>query len=166
MDPFNPETWKRQWDVLTSAPWVILPLVVLGAVVAWWFRGKIDDGETRALRAQLDLAKARESDAKEKQAEFEKQLQYLRSKTAAGAPKEELAIISARVDTALGEFKAANNAVNYVLTAEPGRYVIKGKDAALTVRFGKLHVDAIGLSPIILTFLAVLLAIVTFWLRR
>jgi uncharacterized protein involved in exopolysaccharide biosynthesis len=130
MDVFD--LLAREWPLITGAPVLAIGggVLLAGAafIAAWKLKGSIDDGELRAYRAQLQLAKDREADAKEKRDDYEKQVADLKAKAAAGASKEELAEISARVDAAFAEFQAANNAVNYVLNAEPGKYVIRGGD--------------------------------------
>lgn len=33
MDPFNPDTWKQQWAVLMTAPYIIAPLMLIAGCI-------------------------------------------------------------------------------------------------------------------------------------
>jgi hypothetical protein len=55
MDPSNLETWKQQWTIFWSAPYIILPLIVVSLWVAWWFRGRTKEGEIAGLKAQMSV---------------------------------------------------------------------------------------------------------------
>jgi hypothetical protein len=46
--------WLRQWAALVNAPVPCLIFLALGLAGAWWFRGSVDHGETRGLRAQIE----------------------------------------------------------------------------------------------------------------
>ena len=123
MDLSELQTWKDGVAVVLSAPHIVVPALITAAGAGWWLKAAIGKGENAALKERLQLAREREADAKEKQTELEKQVQELKARTAAGAPREELAAISARVDVALGEFTTANNAVKNVLAvAEANGY--------------------------------------------
>jgi|RhiMetStandDraft_4_1073278.scaffolds.fasta_scaffold764847_1 hypothetical protein len=54
----TPDFWKTQFDVIGAAPWLVIPLLVVALVVAWWLRGQIDDREIRGLRAEKDASRA------------------------------------------------------------------------------------------------------------
>jgi hypothetical protein len=56
---FTAQFWHDQWAVVMSAPWVIIPLLVLAAYIGWRFRKTVDDGEIRGYRAQKDAAEGR-----------------------------------------------------------------------------------------------------------
>src|SRR5262245_55487203 len=55
----TPDFWKAQLDVVFTAPWLVIPLLVLAAIAAWKLKGNIDDGEVKALRAERDTFKLR-----------------------------------------------------------------------------------------------------------
>jgi hypothetical protein len=50
----DPDFWLRQWEAFVKAPVACLIFLALGLVGAWWFRGSVDQGETKGLRAQID----------------------------------------------------------------------------------------------------------------
>ena len=56
---FTRQFWHDQWAVVASAPWVIVPLLLIAGLVGWKAKGIIDDGQIRGLRAQLDVADQR-----------------------------------------------------------------------------------------------------------
>jgi chromosome segregation ATPase len=129
MDPFNPETWKHQWEVFITAPYIILPLMVLSLVAGWWIGNKLAsagisglngtisnlNARIGVLEERLRFAAEREQDVQRARETLEKQVEELKAQIAAGAQKEELAPISARVDAALGEFRAANTALSAII---------------------------------------------------
>jgi hypothetical protein len=59
MDPIDPDFWRRQWEAFSSAPIACLGFLAVGAVAAWWFRGSVDQRETKGLRAQIDVLEQR-----------------------------------------------------------------------------------------------------------
>jgi hypothetical protein len=116
---------SREWPLISGAPVLVIGggaiLVIAAFTIAWMLKTSIDDGELRGYKAQLDLTKQREAYAKDKQDELEKQVADLKAKIAANAPQVEVDESVGKVSVALEEAKAANNAVNYVLNAEPGQ---------------------------------------------
>jgi hypothetical protein len=54
MDPMDTDFWRRQWEAFSSAPIACVGFLAVGAVAAWWFRGSVDQGETKRLRAQVE----------------------------------------------------------------------------------------------------------------
>ena len=63
---FTPQFWQDQFAVIGSAPWAIIPLLLIAGLVGWKWKGTIDDGEIRALRARVDTAAERLEFADEK----------------------------------------------------------------------------------------------------
>ena len=59
MDPMDPDFWRRQWEAFSSAPIACVGFLVVGTLAAWWFRGTVDQGETKGLRAQIDALEQR-----------------------------------------------------------------------------------------------------------
>jgi hypothetical protein len=49
---FTPKFWQDQWDVVMSAPWLIIPLLLLAAYLGARWRRTVDDGELRGVRAE------------------------------------------------------------------------------------------------------------------
>jgi hypothetical protein len=49
---FTGQFWHEQWAVVMSAPWLIVPLLLLSGFIGWRFRKAVDDGEIRGLREQ------------------------------------------------------------------------------------------------------------------
>jgi hypothetical protein len=124
---------NREWPLIVGAPVLAIGggviLFGVGCTFAWRLKSSIDDGQVRARQAETDaykaqvaLAKQREAVAKEKQDELEKQVADLETKIAANTSRAEVDESFEKVTIALGEAKAANNAVNYVLNAEPGEF--------------------------------------------
>jgi hypothetical protein len=127
MDPFNLETWKHQWDVFTSAPYVILPALVIG----WWIGQKFAGANIKSLngtiavlearleqaKEQLEYVREREGDVRLANAELEKQRDELRAEIATNAPKETLVATAEKLDVAITQASTANDALAVALTA-------------------------------------------------
>jgi septal ring factor EnvC (AmiA/AmiB activator) len=123
MDFTDPKVWIDGWGIVRNAPHIVLPLMFAAAAAAWWFKSKttqsgIDEKTERVgvLEERLRLWKEREEDVRQKldesekkRDELEKRIQELEAQIAAGAPEEELAETSAKVDTAYRDFVTANN---------------------------------------------------------
>ena len=63
---FTSQFWYEQWTVITSAPWLVIPLLLLAGLVGWMWKSTNDDGEIRGLRAGLKAAAQRLKLAEEK----------------------------------------------------------------------------------------------------
>jgi len=103
-----------------TAPYVFSPLIVLALAVGWWIRNKLSGAQIVVLEERLRLAKDRDQDVQRAREKLEEEVGDLKSQIAAGAPKEQLAPFSAKVDAALGEFKSANTALNAAITQGTG----------------------------------------------
>jgi hypothetical protein len=128
MDLSDPKTWTEELRVVIGAPHIVVPLLLLVGGGAWWLKDKIDDGEVRGLKAKnevlderLKLAADREQAVQEARDELEKQVEELKAQIAAGATRETLAPVTARVDAALGEFRSANTALRQVISVPIGQ---------------------------------------------
>jgi chromosome segregation ATPase len=134
MDPFNLESWKHQWDVFTSAPYVILPALAIGWGIGQKFAGaKIKslngtitnlNSQIAVLEARLEQAKEhleyvkdREEDVRRAYAELEKGHDELKAQIAANAPKETLVATAEKLDGAITQASTANNSLAVALTA-------------------------------------------------
>jgi hypothetical protein len=51
---FTTQFWHDQWTVITSAPWLVIPLLLVAGLVGWKWKATNDDGEIRGLRAHRD----------------------------------------------------------------------------------------------------------------
>ncbi|WP_267360996.1 MULTISPECIES: hypothetical protein [unclassified Methylobacterium] len=53
MDFFKLEEWRRQWEVVRTAPAALGPLVIFIVVVVawvtWWFAGRLHEGDRRGF---------------------------------------------------------------------------------------------------------------------
>jgi hypothetical protein len=111
---FTSQFWHDQWVVITSAPWLVIPLLLVAGLVGWKWKGGNDEGEIRGLRAELDTAAQRLEFAREQYEAVVKQLKELRDKVAQQdsviAEFKRTAIAPARVDqlvTSNTEIKSA-----------------------------------------------------------
>jgi hypothetical protein len=72
--------WYDQWGGVMSAPWVIIPLLLIAAFIGWKMKGSNDDGEIRGLRAQKDAAESRLELAHDKYDRGLEQVQELKAR--------------------------------------------------------------------------------------
>jgi septal ring factor EnvC (AmiA/AmiB activator) len=89
--------WMRQWGAFLAAPVPTLLFLALGAIAAWWFRGAMDDGEIRGLKAQvqaleerLRLAADRAQQLTDTKQQIEADLQKLQEQIETGASAKAL----------------------------------------------------------------------------
>lgn len=116
MDPFSPEAWKHQWEVLMSAPYVFMQLIALALTVGWWIGTKLAGARVEVLEERLKLAVDQERYVQHARTELEKRTLVLRAQITAGASNEALAVTSAKVGVAINELSTANNALTVTLT--------------------------------------------------
>jgi hypothetical protein len=69
--------WHDQWTFVMSAPWIILPLLLIAGFVGWRWKASNDDGEIRVSRAERDAAKGQLLLAHDKQEIFEQEINRL-----------------------------------------------------------------------------------------
>ena len=79
---FTTQFWHDQFTVIASAPWVIIPSLLIAGFVGWKWKGAIDEGEIRELRAKADAAAERLELAREKYQAVVGELNELRDKVA------------------------------------------------------------------------------------
>jgi hypothetical protein len=79
---FTTQFWHDQWSVITSAPWLVIPLLLVAGFVGWKWKAANDDGEIRELRAKADAAAERLELAREKYQAVVGELNELRDKIA------------------------------------------------------------------------------------
>jgi hypothetical protein len=100
--------WKRQWDTFLAAPVPTLFFFAFGLMIAWWFRGRTDDGEIRGLKAQigameerLRLATDRAQQLTDVKRQLEDDFRELRAQIDAGAPTQLLETTASSAQTNL-----------------------------------------------------------------
>ncbi len=96
---FTAAFWKAQWAVVASAPWLIVPLLLVAGFIGWRWKASNDDGEIRGCRAERDAARG--------------QLQLAHDKH--GVLDEEIARLKAQVSE-------QNKMISELRTEEPARY--------------------------------------------
>jgi hypothetical protein len=50
---FSSDMWKHQWDAFMSAPYIMIPPLILTALATWWFRGSLLSGTIAGLKEQI-----------------------------------------------------------------------------------------------------------------
>ena len=125
---------QKEWPLVAGAPVIAIggALILLTAAftAAWNLRSAINDGQIKqrdalvdTLKERLLLATDREQAVQRAREELEKQVQELKAQIAAGASIEALTPITAKVDTALGVFRSANNELQKALVTIDGKPV-------------------------------------------
>jgi len=143
VEVFNSDAWKQQWATLTNAPYLMLPLLALVAVAAWWFRGKTSEGEIKGLRERiagfedlLKFAAEKAASANEARDEVQKQFQAYKAEVSAYTGKADLAEIAAKMDAAIEKLSAANQAVSSAVGIAGGRSAAVGVGSAVSSGVG------------------------------
>jgi hypothetical protein len=129
---FTSEFWKSQIDVVASAPWAVLPLLILVAVVFYWLRGRFVDGELAALRAenaflntQLEAAKTSSQGVDERMTAMEGKLAELTTQIGKNARPEVIRKIAEEIQDTGQAVASANSDFRDLLAIEfvPDKYV-------------------------------------------
>ena len=79
---FTTQFWHDQLAVILSAPWIIIPSLLITGFVGWKWKGINDDGEIRGLREQINARAAGLDLAREKYEAVVSQVNELRAKVA------------------------------------------------------------------------------------
>jgi len=132
---WDSEFWKQQWTAIMTAPYIMVPGLGVAGVVGWVLRGMTSiaglkatiaglSGTITVLNERIRLSEDRVKLAAEKvetadkaKAELEKQFKTLKEEVAAGRGAETLASTAAKVDAAIADVSAANNAARVALSA-------------------------------------------------
>jgi hypothetical protein len=142
---FTSQFWHDQWTVITSAPWLVIPLLLVAGFVGWKWKGANDDGEIRGLRAEINAAAQRLELAREKYEAVANQVNELREKVAQQdkviAELKKTAIAPVRVD----ELAASNTEIKRSLTDLSTSTTILGE--ALTFIPGSAQATLTSASP-------------------
>jgi len=124
-DYTDPKVWIDGWNLATSAPHVIVPMLVVLAVAVWWFRGHTKSGEIKALKEQAradekwrHFAEDKATTATQKLTAAEATIATLQQQIAAGASKEALASTSLSVSASVREANTdLREVVGFMLSA-------------------------------------------------
>lgn len=72
--------WHDQWNVVMSAPWLIIPLLLIAFIAGRRHQKSIDDGEVRGYRADKTVAETRLDLAHDKYETVVQQVAELKTK--------------------------------------------------------------------------------------
>jgi hypothetical protein len=108
---FTTQFWHDQWTVITSAPWLVIPLLLVAGFVGWKWKAASDDGEIRELKARDLFIKDQLKSLGTGKAELEEELKNLKAQLASNAPKEDILAVAAKMDAALTKLSKANDAL-------------------------------------------------------
>jgi len=143
VDVSDPELWKQQWAALMSAPYIMLPLLAVVAMVAWWVRGKMSEETIAGQRERIALfddrlkfAADKAASANQAKEEVEKQFQAYKAEVAGNAGQTSLAARAAKIDAAIEELSAANNAVSSAVGV-----ALDAAEAPLVLRVAEIRAD-------------------------
>jgi hypothetical protein len=73
-----PEFWKAQIEVASSAPWVVIPLLMIAGIIGWKSKSIVDDRKIRGMMAEINTREERLQQAHDKQEFIAKQEKILR----------------------------------------------------------------------------------------
>jgi hypothetical protein len=114
-DYIDPKVWLDGLNLVTAAPHVVVPILIVAALAAWWFRGHTKSGEIAGLKEQAKAATDWRNFAENRAKTAEEQLsaaqatnETLKRQIEAGAEKE---VLAATAETTSREITAANNEV-------------------------------------------------------
>lgn len=129
--------WQKQWDAFIAAPIASLIFLVVGAVAAWWFRGKTMGGERDALKAHIASLEERHRLAMDKMEEreaektrLEDELKKLREQIATNAPKQTLQTTSQMATAALARLSEFDDEMADFLGPPIRRFTVIPKAAS------------------------------------
>ena len=123
--------WRQQWEAFVSAPAASLIFFVLGAVATWWFRGSVDSGEIKGLKAQagglreqlnaveqrLELAHEQEQAASKATQAAKEVITKLQDQINSRAPMKDIAATTSSAETHILEIGKAQDRVTGTLQA-------------------------------------------------
>ena len=121
------EFWLSQTAVIMSAPWVIIPLLLMSGFIGWKIKGGIDGGarllraENKALEAQLQLARREASGTDQKLISIRTEIAELKRQVEARANPDALKRLAATVESQANEAATANSTLRQLLRDASGR---------------------------------------------
>jgi len=133
MDLSNPKTWTDGIGVVTTAPHIVVPLVVAALGLAYWFRGKLAqatiDGlnsQNQALKDHRELVRGEADKLAKELTSAKAESQSLQTQLAQAKVAQPLLDKAATVTATIKSSLEANTGVQYALNAESGRYDYQG----------------------------------------
>ena len=124
MNPFNPETWKKEWTAISSAPFSMLVAIMVVGWIIWWFQGKLSEAQIAGLKEQvsvmeqrLKLASEQAGIANRAENELAKQIRTLGTAIEAKADNYSLSALAAKVKAKFVKLTTANNALSSTLSS-------------------------------------------------
>jgi len=119
----TPDFWKVQLAFVASAPWLILPLLLVFAVIGWAACSRVNKGQIEGLKSQLNarderlqLARDKEQDVTEKLAAARTEVTTLRDQVTLYVKGEALQIVQASVGSTIAAIEQANSSSNVLRT--------------------------------------------------
>jgi hypothetical protein len=119
---FSLDTWKLQWVAFLSAPYIIIPFIVVAGGIGWWLRGlkserRIDglEGRIAVFEDRLKLAAEKVVSSNEARDDVIRQFQGYRAEVAGNAEYRMPTALMERLEAALEKLVAADNAVSSVV---------------------------------------------------
>ena len=73
-----PEFWKAQIEVASSAPWVVIPLLMIAGIIGWRSKSIVDDRKIKGMMAEINTRERRLQQAHNKQELVTNQVKILR----------------------------------------------------------------------------------------
>jgi hypothetical protein len=127
---FTAPFWHDQWAVVMSAPWIIIPLLLLSAIIGSRWRKTVDDGEIRGLKAQkqaaedrLQLAADKQTVVTEKIDEVKEQVSLIsRQIQGRTIPVPNILAETEKLSGTIGDLSLANTEVSGTLSASGALY--------------------------------------------
>ena len=118
VDVSDPRFWIDGVRVVSNAPHVVVPLMIVAAGAAWWLRGAIAKGSIEGLREQnkaleqrRELAEASERTITKETQTVKDQLATLQAQINVGAEKEQLTGTTLTIGSTIGRIATANTAL-------------------------------------------------------
>jgi len=114
---WDSEFWKQQWTAIMTAPYIMVPGLGVAGLAGWLLKGIKSDGRIAVLEERLKFAAEKVEAADKAKAELEKQFKTYKEEVVAGRGAGTLASTAAKVDAAIADVSAANNAARVALSA-------------------------------------------------
>jgi hypothetical protein len=137
VDASNPDTWKQQWMALTSAPYIVAPLIVFAGLVGWWLRGIAIaglKGRISVFEDRLKLAAKQAESARQAKDKVATEFATYKAEVAAKATKARSAALgasAARVESAIMQFAAASNSLSETLRVTEEANIVNSRKTLL-----------------------------------
>jgi hypothetical protein len=113
MDVLNHD-WKHDWETFVSAPYIIVPWMLIAGIFAWFFRGSVSNGQIGGLNAHIAVLKERLELAAEKSIVADTVANSVKVEIERQFPAME-ATMRAKIDAEFTKLSAANMAVRHAV---------------------------------------------------